>query len=132
MAGFSNNSYAKVWDIRRVEGRNALDVRISITRKMKESDEYREEFSGFVRFYGEAFKQAETKLQKGDRIKLLSVAVESSYNKDTKETRYYFKVFAWEPAGDYPSNKDDDYPFIDSSAQKSNTSPAAEESDKPW
>lgn len=127
MAGFTNNSYAKVWDIREVEGKNAYDVRITITRKMKDSDEYRDEFSGFVRFYGEAYKQAVTKLQKGDRIKLLSVGVENTYNKETKETKYYFKVFAWEPAGDYPGTiKKDDYPFTGGEEKKE------EAAKEPW
>ena len=127
MAGFTNNAYAKVWDIREVEGKNAYDVRISITRKMKDSDEYRDEFSGFVRFYGEAYKQAAAKLQKGDRIKLLSVGVENTYNKETKETKYYFKVFAWEPAGDYPGGtKKDDYPFTDGEEKKD------ESTNEPW
>ena len=128
MAGFTNNSYAKVWDIRQVEGKNAYDVRITISRKMKESNEYRDEFSGFVRFYGEAYKQAAAKLQKGDRIKLLSVGVENTYNKDTKETRYYFKVFAWEPAGDYPADsKEGDYPFVDSPEKKEEAA-----TNEPW
>lgn len=112
MAGFREGAYAKVWDIRPVEGKNATDIRITISSKLKDSNEFRDDFSGFVRLYGNAHTKAGT-LQKKDKIKLLSTGVNNSYNAETKETRYYFNVFDYETAEPYANsgNNAPDYPF---------------------
>lgn len=130
MAGFANGSYAKVWDVKEVDGKNALDVQLSISSKNKSTGEYKTDFSGFVRFYGDAYSTAKDKLSKDDRIKLLSVSVNSNYNKETKVTKYYFSVFDWEPAEGRPENaekKENDYPFVGKEDKKE--APAANE---PW
>ena len=116
MAGFRDGAYARVWDIRRVDGKNATDIRISISSKNKETGEYRDDFAGFVRCYGGANTKA-ANLQQKDRIKLTSTSVSNSYNKEKNETRYYFSVFDFEPAEPFTNDGSagasrNDYPFL--------------------
>lgn len=115
MAGFREGAYARVWDIRPVDGKNATDIRISISSKNKETGEYRDDFAGFVRCYGGANTKAGN-LQQKDRIKLTSTSVSNSYNKEKNETKYYFSVFDFEPAEPYTNSGNSggqapDYPF---------------------
>lgn len=97
MAGFSNGSYAKVWEVKPVDGKDQIDLRISVSSKNKATGEYKTDFSGFVRCYSNAAQVAK-KLKQGDRVKLISTNVTSSYNKEKNETKYYFSLFALEPA----------------------------------
>ena len=95
--GFGTGSYAKIWEIKRGESGKYTDVRISVSKKNKETNQYEETFGGFVRLIGTAHKEAD-KLSVGDRIKLGSIDVESRYDKEKKQTFYNFKVFSFEPA----------------------------------
>lgn len=88
---FANNSYAKVWE--KKENR----IRISISRKKKDSEDFTETFSGWVACYSKAAEKL-ADIEAGARVQLLNVGVENSYNKETKETRYYFKCFDLELA----------------------------------
>lgn len=110
MAGFREGAYARVWEIQPVAGKNATDIRISISSKNKETGEYKDDFAGFVRCYSGAHTKA-ANLQKKDRIKLLSTSVTKTYNKETNESKYYFSVFDFEPAEPY-TNSGNDYPFV--------------------
>jgi len=90
--GFSNGSYAKVWN---VENRgNYHDVRISVSSKDKKSGEYKQTFGGFVRFVGKAHNQAKD-LREGDRIRMDRVDVENRYDADKKTTYYNWAVFEY-------------------------------------
>lgn len=130
MAGFRDGAYARVWDIRRVDGKNATDIRISISSKNKETGEYRDDFAGFVRCYGGANTKAGN-LQPKDRIKLLSTSVSNIYNKETKESKYYFSVFDFEPAEPYTnsggSNQSPGYPFEGDVGEPQDTSKTVDE-----
>lgn len=97
MAGFSNGSYAKVWEVKPVDGKDQIDLRISVSSKNKATGEYKTDFSGFVRCYSNAAQEAK-RLKQGDRVKLISTNVTSTYNKEKNETKYYFSLFALEPA----------------------------------
>lgn len=97
MAGFSNGSYAKVWEVKPVDGKDQTDLRISVSSKNKATGEYKTDFSGFVRCYSNAAQVAK-KLKQGDRIKIVSANVTNSYNKEKNETKYYFSLFAIELA----------------------------------
>ena len=120
MAGFCNGAYAKVWEISPVAGRDATDIRISISSKNQKTGEYQDDFGGYVRCYSAAHTKAE-KLQPKDRIKLLETCVRSTYNKETRKSSYYFSVFNFEPAEPYTGGGtgggtggayDGGYPFI--------------------
>ena len=116
MAGFRDGAYARVWEIRPVEGRDATDIRISISSKNQKTGEYQDDFGGYVRCYSAAHTKAE-KLQPKDRIKLLETCVRSTYDKETRKSSYYFSVFNFEPAEPYTGGGtggayDGGYPFI--------------------
>lgn len=72
-----------------------MKVRISISRKKKDSDEYEQEFSGFCTFIGTAKAKAE-KLKIKDRIKLGDVDVTTWYDKEKKVEYVTYKVFDFE------------------------------------
>ena len=126
--GFRANTWATVWEV--TESNYGVNGRISTSRKNKEGDGYTTDFSGFVTFYGPAAEAAK-KLSERDRIKIISCDVTNTYNKDTKETKNYFKIFEFEtsdgdgsttaapkkttapkkPALDEGFNEDEDCPF---------------------
>ena len=95
--GFRKDAFAKVWDIKPVSDAQT-QLRISISHKNRQTEEYEEDFSGFVKCFGTAVAKKAANLQKGARIRLGDVDTCSWYNKDTKETRYSFKCFAFELA----------------------------------
>lgn len=102
--GFRNNSFATVWE---VESRNNrwTRLRINISKKDKDTGEYDNEFSGFVDVFGTAAAAKAAKLKARDRIKLLSVDVTNTYDKEKKVTYWNPKVFDFEMANAPTSNR---------------------------
>ena len=94
--GFRAGSFATVWSVEPGKG-NFTNVRLSISRKNKDTDQYEDEFSGFCMFIGEARAKAE-KLKERDRIKLGDVDVTRRYDKEKQKEYYTFKVFSFEMA----------------------------------
>ena len=102
--GFRVGSYAKVWEVKPSEkGFASTSLRISISRKDKKTDQFVDDFSGFVTCYGTAHEKAAT-LVSGSKIKLLAVDVTKTYNKETQISYTNFKVFDWEPAEPYTNS----------------------------
>ena len=99
--GFRSNTFATVWSVEPGKG-NFTNVRLSISRKNRDTDQYEDEFSGFCMFIGEARAKAE-KLKERDRIKLGDVDVTRRYDKEKQKEYYTFKVFSFEMA-DAPSS----------------------------
>ncbi len=131
--GFRQGAFATVWDVEQKSDR-WTKIRVSISRKNKDTDEYEEEFSGFIDCIGSACAPKAAKLQKRDRIKLGSVDVTTSYNKERGVTYTNFKMMSFDradedggqqtPAGggrdthqtasqpyEGENEQDDDYPF---------------------
>lgn len=94
--GFRNGSYATVWSVEPGRG-NFSNVRLTISRKNKETDQYEDEFSGYCMFIGEARAKAEH-LKERDRIKLGDVDVTRRYDKEKNKEYYTFKVFSFDMA----------------------------------
>lgn len=90
---FSQNAWAKVWSVERND--KSTKVRLSTSRKNKDTDEYEQDFSGFVTLAGTAHKQA-ANLKEGDRIQIGSCAVTSRYDKENKKEYINFTVFSYE------------------------------------
>lgn len=91
--GFSNNTFAKVWNVNKKEG-GAISARISTSRKTK--DGYTNDFNGWCLMLGQAAEKAAA-LKEGDSIKLLSVDVSNTYNKEQAQAFTTFKVFDYDP-----------------------------------
>lgn len=94
--GFRNGAYATVWEAKEGNG-NWTDVRLSISKKNKQSGEYETDFSGFVRFIGDAHEKAAF-LGEKQRIKLGECDVTNKYNKEKGVTYTNFAVFSFELA----------------------------------
>lgn len=97
--GFRNGAYATVWQVEPGKGK-FYKVRISTSKKNRQTDQYEQDFSGFCTFIGTAMEGAKN-LKERDRIQLKEVEVTNTYNKDTKQSYTNFNVFAFEPAGEY-------------------------------
>lgn len=91
--GFRNEAWATVWEVKQGRG-NWMDVQLSISQKNK-NGEYETKFSRYCMFINEARVKAE-KLKPKDRIRLTSVDVETSYNKETGKEYINFKVFGFD------------------------------------
>ena len=93
--GFRTGSYAKIWEIEPKSDTNTT-IRLSISRKNKNTGEYEQDFSGFVSFIGTVSAKKASCLKKGDRIKLGDVDVTTNYNKEKKVTYTNFKCFSFD------------------------------------
>ena len=92
---FQNGSFATVWEVK--PNTNYTDVRISTSRKRKDTGAYEQDFGGYVRMIGEAHQKA-GRLREKDRIKLGGVACTNNYDKQKGVTYYNFQCFSFEPA----------------------------------
>ena len=99
--GFRTGAYAKVWEVTPMSD-TSTKVRMSISRKNKQSGEYEQDFSGFVLAIGTAAAKKAAGLKEGNRIKLGDVDVTTKYDKEKKITYTNFKMFSFELDGDEP------------------------------
>lgn len=113
--GFRTGSYAKAWAVEPKSDTNTT-VRISISRKNKQTGEYEQDFSGFVSFLGTAAAKKAACLKEGDRIKLGDVDVTTNYNSEKKITYTNFRCFSFEVADDTPATTptNEPQPTVDS------------------
>lgn len=97
--GFRTGAYAKVWEVTPMSD-TSTKVRMSISRKNKQSGEYEQDFSGFVLAIGTAAAKKAASLKEGNRIKLGDVDVTTKYDKEKKVTYTNFKMFSFELDGE--------------------------------
>lgn len=95
--GFRKDAWASVWSVEEGRG-NTMKVRLSTSRKIKGTEDYEQDFSGFCTFIGNAKAKAE-KLKPKDRIKLGDVDVTTWYNKEKGVEYITYKVFDFETSG---------------------------------
>ena len=93
--GFRTGAYAKVWKVEPYSD-TSVKLRISISRKNKQSGEYEQDFSGFVNAIGTAAAKKAACLKEGDTIKLGDVDVTTKYDKDKKVTYTNYKIFSFD------------------------------------
>lgn len=101
--GFHKNAWASVWSVEEGRG-NTMKVRISTSRRRKDTEEFEQDFSGFCTFIGTAKAKAE-KLKPKDRIKLGDVDVTTWYNKEKGVEYITYKVFDFETSNATTSTK---------------------------
>ena len=113
--GFRTGAYAKIWEVTPMSD-TSTKVRMSISRKNKKTDEYEQDFSGFVMAIGTAAAAKAARLKEGDRIKLGDVDVSTRYDKEKKITYTNYKMFSFEePDGDSQTGvTGDPSPSVDS------------------
>lgn len=100
--GFRQGGYMTVWAFEPGRSGNTTQVRLSSSRKNKQSGEYEQDFSGYCTFIGKAHEAAKN-LQPHDRIRLLECDVNTNYDKERKVEYVNYKVFDYEPVGGYGS-----------------------------
>ena len=127
--GFRSGAYATVWEVKDGNG-NYSDVRLSIPRKNRDGDGYVTEFSAWVRFIGDAHRDA-SMLSERSRIKLGDCDVTNKYDKEKNTTYTNYAVFGFEDANggsgtaepartstdsdgfmQIPDNIDEELPFV--------------------
>ena len=106
---FSAGSYAKIWEIKEGKG-NYTDIRISTSKKDKETGDYKQDFGGYVRMVGQAHKAMDN-LKESDSFKIIRCGVENHYNKEKKTTYNNFVIFEVE-TDEKEAPADDDNPFL--------------------
>ena len=102
--GFRTGAYAKIWEVTPMSD-TSTKVRLSVSRKNKQTNEYEQDFSGFVLSIGTAAAKKAACLKEGERIK---------YDKEKKVTYTNFKMFSFEVEGDESSSQTTDpQPTVD-------------------
>ena len=91
---FRNGAYATVWQVEKKTDR-VTQVRISTSRKNKETDQYEQDFSGFISILGNDAPKALT-LHEKDRIKLGEVSVTTRYDKEKQKEYVYYNCYGFE------------------------------------
>lgn len=96
--GFRTGAYAKVWKVEPFSD-TSTKLRISVSRKNKQTGEYEQDFSGFANAVGTAAAKKAACLKEGDRIKLGDVDVTTKYDKGKDTTYINYKIFSFEVDG---------------------------------
>lgn len=102
--GFRNGCYATVWSVEPKSDTNT-SVKLTVSRKNKQTEKFETEFSGFVSFYGTAIAKKAACLKEGDRIKLGDVDVTNNFVKEKGVTYTNFKCFSFEPVEGSQTNQ---------------------------
>lgn len=111
--GFRTGAYAKVWEVTPMSD-TSTKVRLSVSRKNKQTNEYEQDFSGFVLAIGTAAAKKASCLKQGDRIKLGDVDVTTKYDKDKKVTYTNYKMFSFETdEGETGGQSTEPQPIVD-------------------
>ena len=93
--GFRNGAICRVWQVD-AKSPSCTTLRISISRKNKDTGEYEDDFSGFVSAIGSMCATKALKLKERDLIKLGDTDVSSRYDKESKKNWTNFKIFDFE------------------------------------
>ena len=93
--GFRTGAFCKVWEVTPVSDTN-VKVRISTSKKNKQTNEYEQDFSGFANIVGSVPAKNAASLKAGDRIKLGDVDVTTRYVAEKKTTYTNYRIFSFE------------------------------------
>jgi len=93
--GFRTGAFAKIWEITPISD-TSTKLRISISRKNKQTDTYEQDFSGFVLCVGISAARKALSLTDGSRIKLGDVDVTTKYDESKKMSYTNFKLFSFD------------------------------------
>ena len=96
--GFKNGAYATVWEVRPVSDTHTK-LKLNTRRKMRDSDEYETDFSGFVECYGMETAAKAAQLHERDKIQLGDCDVTNRYDREAQREYVTFKLFSFEKTG---------------------------------
>lgn len=100
--GFRSGSFCSIWG---VEPKGTwTKVRLSTSRKNRDTGEYEQDFSGFVSFVGNANAKAQ-QLKERDRIRLGDVDVTTRYDKEKNREYVNYTCFSFEMADAQNNNR---------------------------
>lgn len=103
--GFRTGAYAKIWEVSPMSD-TSTKVRMSVSRKNKQTSEYEQDFSGFVLCIGTAAAKKALQLSEGSRIKIGDCDVTTKYDEQKKITYTNYKMFSFEDADGNSSSAD--------------------------
>lgn len=87
--GFHTGCWLKIWEIKKTE-KNTL-IRVSASRKNKTTNQFEDDFTGYIRLAGKAAEMAE-ELREGDRIKTGFCDVTTHYDKENKKSYVNYAI----------------------------------------
>lgn len=93
--GFRTGAYAMVWSVE-PKTDTWTKARISISRKNKTTEEFEQDFSGFVDFSGTASAKKAAALKPESRIKLGDVDVTNKYDAKSGTTYTNYRIWSFE------------------------------------
>lgn len=92
---FRSGAYCTVFSVEK-RNENVTRVRIATSRKNKMTDQYEQDFGGFVDFIGKDAAKKALQLKEKDRIKLGDVSVTNKYDKEKGITYTNFACFSFD------------------------------------
>ena len=99
--GFRVGAWAMVWAI---EPKGTwTKVRLSTSRRDRETGEYIQDFSGFVMMAGHAHAKAQ-RLHEKDRIRLGEVDVTTTYNREQNREYVNYRCFEFQTADEFEND----------------------------
>jgi len=126
--GFKSGSYAKVWQIT-PRSSTMTELRISTSRKNKESGEYEQDFGGYIRCVGTDCAAKAAQLAEGDKIRLGDVDVTRRYDKEAQKEYTNFTVFSFERDDGSPPQAQDAPKTASRQKQQAAPEPAGSDGD---
>ena len=109
--GFHNDGYATVWQVDG-KSRTMTTVRLTTSKKDRDTGTYVQDFSGFVAFVGADNAAKALELHEKDRIKLGYVDVSTKYDKEKKKEFVNYTCFGFE-LQKHAEKKEEDIPVED-------------------
>ena len=121
---FRNDAYATLWEHKSGNG-NYHEGRISTSKKR--NGKYEDDFSGYVRFIGDAKIKAEKLSNKRYRIKINSCEVTNRYDREKKQEYFNFAIFDFEVVdNESKEEKDNNKSFSKNDTQNVNKNNSSE------
>ena len=93
--GFRKDAWATCWGVE-PKTETVTQVRLSTSRKDRQTGEYVQDFSGYVSFMGTSAASKAARLKEKDRIKLGDVEVTTKYDATKHVTYTNFKCYNFE------------------------------------
>ena len=129
--GFRKGAYATVWSVEQKNDR-WTKIRISISKKNKETGEYKDDFGGYIDCLGTACAGKAAKLKERDRICLDDVDVSTYYDKEKKITYTNYRMYSFKTAEEAQREKDGEKPASKPAAVDDGEPELPEDSDLPF